>query len=208
MAPCHARLSGVNSIDRRTSHRVRLAGLLAFVMTALSVFGLGQAVSAETPTEVIDFAADGGLYIAPSRLDAQPAQFADALAAARAADLNLLIVVPADAQPDARAFALRVRQADAELDAVLVVATDHLVYTSVSDDYSDAQLRAASAAEEAAGPELAADAFVRELTVELVVETPEMYGKLMNYGALLMVLLAAAAIAEILWRQVRKKTAA
>ncbi len=194
--------------DFPTSHRFPTQLLVATLLFVVSVFGFGSVVSAETPTEVIEASADTGVFIARSRQDVEAETFARALDSARVAGLKLIVVVPAEPQPDARAFALRVRQAGDEVDAVLVVDTDGLIYTSVGEDYSDAASRAGDAAESGLAPGRAASAFVHELTVELVVEKPALFARVMNWAALLMVVLAVAVLLEILWRQFRKWLAA
>ena len=173
------------------------------MMTMIAVVGFPLPASAETPTEVVEGSGADNVYVARSRQDFDVSIFDEALASARSAGLYLIIVVPEDPQPDPRAFALRVRQAGEEVDAVLLVDQDLTVYTSISEDYEDAAARAGDVASSGLAPGQAASAFVRELTVEVVIERPALYREVANWAVRLMVLLVALVVLEILWRQVK-----
>lgn len=203
-----ATLSRVIRSDSSTTRGVfssRAPSLWVVILAVVGLMiGLTSPALAETPTEVVEGSSDSSVFVARSRDDVDAEVFAEALASARSAGLNLLIVVPAEPQPDARSFALRVRQAGEEVDAVLLVDVDGLIYTSVGEDYSDAASRAGEAAQSGLAPGRAASAFVHELTVELVVEQPALFAKLTNGAVLLMVILAVAVFLEVLWTQFRK----
>ncbi len=193
----------------------RLIALVIGLFVALSVgaVGSGQTMfnlvaSAESPTEVIEASTGSGIYVARSRHDIDPSTFDRAMASANSAGLNLVVVVPDDPQPSAKAFALRVRQAGEDVDAVLLVDAQGKVFTSVGEEYSEAASRASEAAESGLAPGRAASAFVHELTVELVVERPALFGRIMNYAAVLFVVLAVVIMLEILWRLFRSRMSA
>ncbi len=208
--PSRATLSGV--IRTLPQSLARLIALVVGLFVALSVgaVGSGQTMfnlvaSAESPTEVVEASTGSGIYVARSRQDIDPSTFDRAIASANSAGLNLVVVVPDDPQPSAKAFALRVRQAGEDIDAVLLVDAQGQVFTSVGEDYSDAASRASEAAESGLAPGRAASAFVHELTVELVVEQPALFGRIMNYAAVLFVVLAVVIMLEILWRLFRSR---
>ncbi len=171
------------------------------MLSTVAVVGLPLPASAETPTEVIEGAAPSNIYVARSRGDFDTSVFDEALASAQSAGLNLIIVLAEDPQPDPKAFALRVRQAGEEVDAVLLVDRDLRVYTSISEEYEEAAARAGDVASSGLAPGRAANAFVRELTIEVVVERPVLYRRVMVWGVRLLVLLVALVVVEILWRQ-------
>lgn len=167
--------------------------------------GPAALVGAETPTEVVEASGDSGVFVARSRSDFDATVFDDAFAAAKAGGVNLVIVVPADPQPTARAFSLRVRQAGEAIDAVLVIDLDGSVYASVGENFEEAEVRAVEAAQQglSAGP--AADAFVHELTVEVIVKDPALYRQLASIAVKLMIALVVIVAAEILYRQGKKR---
>lgn len=199
-----ARLFGVN----RSVPRILGGAFIAAVVCLASLFGAGLPASAETPTEVVEASEDTKVYVARARRDIDPSMFDQALADAAAAGLNLVIVVPADPQPSAKAFALRVRQAGEDIDAVLVLNEEMFLFASISDDYSDSAARATDVAQSKLSPAAGAEAFVHELTVELEFEEPALYRRLADIAVYLMLILAAAVIVEILWRLAKRKALA
>ncbi len=208
-----ATLSGVNRTLPQSLTRLVALVVGLFAALSLGAAGPGQtmfspAASAETPNEVIEASTGSGIYVGRSRQDIDPSTFDRAMASATAAGLNFVVVVPDDPQPSAQAFALRVRQAGEDIDAVLLVDAEGQVFTSVGEDYSDAASRASEAAESGLAPGRAASAFVHELTVELVVERPALFGRIMNYAAVLFAVLAAVVVLEMLWRLLRKRLSA
>lgn len=184
----------------------RTQGRLLVVLTVfVGTFVAPSLVSAETPTEVIEVTADHGLFVASQRSDIDPSQFDSALSSATDGGINLVIVAPIDPQPTARSFALRVRQRGEDIDAVLVVDVEGVVHASVGEEFEDAEGRAIDVAQQYSSAPAAADAFVHELRVELVVGDPPLYSRLANIAVLLMIALSAAVVLEILWVQAKKR---
>ncbi len=177
-----------------------LRGAAAVLLVGLSVFGMGPA-GAETPTEVAEAVAVDGVYAAPGGADLDQEAAAEAVRAARARGLRLVVIAPEDPQPDPAAFARRVLEAS-DVDAALVFPIDGPVESSVADDLSSANLRALAAAREATDPVAAVEVFTDELLTEPERSVPPIVGQLVQAVLLMALVLAGAVAAEYFLRRV------
>lgn len=161
-------------------------------------------VEAETPSEVVEQASGDGVYIGSGVGPIDEDLLVATVERAQRIGLRLLIVAPADPEPDPEAFALRVRQA-ADVDGVLLFGPDGGIYASVTDDYKDGIIRALSAARAASTPDVAADQFLTELTTEPDRPLPDVILTIVRAVIYLVVLLGLAALAEHLYRRWKRK---
>ncbi len=173
----------------------RLIGVLAVLALLIAA-----PAGAEPPADVVSGATDG-VYIAPGR-DFDAAELVGVVDAARARGVNMVIAAPADPEPDAEAYALRVRQL-ADVDAVLVFGLEGEVKGSVSDDYFDGFARAEKAAAAATTPAQAADAFFAELLKEPPGGLPDIVKDVARYVMILTVVVGLATAAEMVIRSRR-----
>ncbi len=175
----------------------------AFVVGALVLLLTVTAVpaGAEPPVDVVDGAVDG-VYIAPGR-DFDAAELATVVADARTRGIDLLIAAPADPEPDASAYALRLRQLG-EFDAAIVFGVDGEIKGSVTDDYFDGFARAEKAAAAAASPGPAASAFVGQLLQGPPGGLPDVVKDVIRYVMILLLIIGVVTAAEMVLRSRRR----
>lgn len=180
-----------------------LATVLAVItVLAATVLTVGPA-AAEKPVDVLE-SATNGVYVAPGR-DFDAEGLGRVVDQASAEGVTLLIAAPADPQPNASAYALRLRQL-AEFDAVLVFGIDDgPPRGSVSDDYFDGFARAEKAAAAAPDPVSASDAFFAELMEEPPGGLPDIVNDVVRWVLILTVVVVVASAAEMAIRSRRRK---
>lgn len=166
---------------------------------------LATPASAEKPVDIVDGATEG-VFVAPGR-DVDTEGLQRVVDQAGAQGVSLLIAVPADPQPNASAFALRLRQL-AEIDAVLVFdVEDGPPRGSVADDYFDGFARAEKSAAAATDPVEAADGFLAELLEEPPGGLPDIVNDVVRWVLILTVVVVVASAAEMTLRARRRKAA-
>lgn len=180
--------------------------MLSALMLSALMLGVTPA-SAEPPLDVVASAVDG-VYVAPGRtFDTD--RLSTVVERARQNGITLLIAAPAAPEPDASAYALRLRQA-ADVDAAIVFGLEGEVAGSVGDDHFDGFARAEKAAravmvEPFADPVMAADAFVTELLSEPSGNLSEVVGDVGQAVLIFVVIIVAATGAEVGLRALRSK---
>ncbi len=179
----------------------RLGVLLIGAVALAAPLLFTASVSAEPPVDVVTGASDG-VYIAPGQ-DFDAGEFRSVVDLAASRGVSMLIAAPQDPQPNASAFALRLRQL-AEVDVTLVYGPDGEVRGSVSDDYFDGFARAEKAAVAAPTPAQAANDFFAELMEKPPGGLPDIVRDLARYVMILAVLVAAASAAEMAIRSRRR----
>ena len=174
----------------------------ALVLGLLGLFlWLGPA-EAETPREVVEETAIDGVYIANGVGPIDESLLIPVVEDAQRQGIEMVIVAPRDPQPDAEAFALRVRQA-AEADVALLFGPDGGLFASVVEDYDDGLIRALENAEAEPTPDRVAQAFLTELTTEPERPLPEVIRTVVKVVIYLLVMLLLAAVAEQFFRRWR-----
>lgn len=193
-------MSGFSSHLRPAS-----ANVVLLVSVLLATVLLVNPASAEKPVDVVDGATEG-VYVAPGR-DFDTEGLQRVVDQAGSVGVTLLIAAPADPQPNASAFALRLRQL-AEIDAVLVYGVDDgPPRGSVTGDYFDGFARAEKAAAAASDPVVAADAFFAELMEEPPGGLPDIVSDVVRWVLILTVIVVVASAAEMALRSRRRKAA-
>ncbi len=187
-----------------SSLRSRLGALLVGAI-AILVPLVAVPASAEAPVDVVTGASDG-VYVAPGR-DYDAEELRAVVERAQASGITMLIAAPADPQPDAAAFALRLRQL-AEIDVALVFGLEGEVKGSVSDDYFDGFARAEKAAAAATTPAQAADDFFGELLEQPPGGLPDIVKDVARWVMILAVVVALASAAEMALRSRQRTEAA
>lgn len=163
-----------------------------------------SAVSAETPTEVIEDL-EANVYIGRTReADVAAEDFADAIAAAAQDGHRLLIIAPNESVPSGEAFALRVRQAD-DADITISFTETGEIEASVIDELTDRENQALDAAREAATPKEAADAYVETLLTVPEREVPETINQVVRAVIYLTLALGVVVLLELIIRGFRKQ---
>lgn len=151
------------------------------------------AAVAQTPAEVRDGLGPGGVWVDGGTTD-RAALEAQVLRA-REAGVDLVVVVAADPQPDADAFALRVRQLDVG-DPVLVFGPEGDLGVS-SERADDTRLnRARDAAEDAVEPVAATEAFTTALLSDADEGVPDLVDDVVAVVILAMLVLGAVVVLE------------
>ncbi len=169
----------------------------------LSLVALAAPASAEHPADVVAELQDDGVYRAPDAVqvgESGVAALTQSVAAARASGLRLAVVVPIDPEPDAEAFALRIRQA-AELEAVLVIGPDGEIQASVVDDYKERVVLALEQARAAPSPSAATDAFSAHLMATSERSLPGTVRLIIIAVFILLLVLGGAVIGEQMMRR-------
>jgi hypothetical protein len=182
--------------------------LTALAVTALAVTGLAVILvgvgaipaGAESPRVVADELAIDGAYVAPERSDVDEALLVEQANQARALGLKLVVVVPIDPQPDAKAFARRVLEAS-DTDVAIVFPPGGGIEVEVVEDLESGSFRALAAARSKSDSVLATEVFIRELLAEPDRPVPAVVSQTI-FGVL--VLAAALAAVVILEQSVRR----
>lgn len=172
-----------------------LFGALAILVPLFAV-----PAGAEPPVDVVTGAIDG-VYIAPGR-DFDAAALAAIVDSAQARGVSMLITAPSDPQPEAAAYALRLRQLS-EVDVALVFGLEGEVKGSVSEEYFDGFARAEKAAASASTPAQAADDFVAELMKEPPGGLPDIVKDVARYVMILALVIGIVTAAEMVLRSRR-----
>lgn len=175
----------------------------AFVLGLLGLFLWLGPVEAETPSEVVEETTADGVYIANGVGPIDESLLVPIVERAQREGIEMVIIAPRDPQPDAEAFALRVRQA-AEADVALLFGPDGGIFASVVEEYEDGIVRALDRADAESTPDQAADAFLAELTTEPERPLPGVIWTVVKAVIYLLVLLLLAAVAEQLFRRWRR----
>lgn len=166
---------------------VVVLGLLGLLAAAL--LGAGPA-GAETPTEMADEVADDGVFVAAFRDDVDEAALVAAVEDARDDGLDLIVVVPGDPQPTAKAFARRLQERT-EVEAALVLPADGPLEAYVIEDLSTARPRAVEAARALDDPAQAVATFAQELTTVHDPGRPAIVGQILRALLLFAVVIGA-----------------
>lgn len=175
----------------------------AFVLGLLGLLLWLGPVDAETPSEVVDATSVDGVYIANGVGPIDENLLFPIIERAQRQGIEMIIIAPRDPQPDAEAFALRVRQA-AEADVALLFGPDGGLFASVVEEYEDGLIRALDKGRVEATPDQVADAFFTELTTEPERPLPAVIWTVVKAVIYLLVLLILAAVAEQLFRRWRR----
>ncbi|MFT7601201.1 MAG: hypothetical protein ACI8TP_004152 [Acidimicrobiales bacterium] len=205
-----------SSLLRGSFHSLLGGPLLALLLGLLLSLVLGvfqpTSASAETPAEVVAEVGDDGVYISPT-IDApdgtplDAASFRPTVEEAQRLGIRLLVIAPADPQPDAESFALRVRQA-ADVEAVVLFAADGNVYGSVVDDYDTGYIRALAGARSAPTADLAVQTFLDQLVTEPDRPLPSVIATIVRSVIYLVIILGLAVLAEQFFRRRPRQRAA
>lgn len=173
---------------------------LAGVLTAGA--GWPAAAVAQTPVQVRD-GLDAGVYADAAAADRAALQAS--VARARAAGIDLAVVVAPDPRPDVDAFALRVRQLGVA-DLVLVFGPQDIGFSSEEIPRSDLARAREVARTEATTVEGAVDAFVTALLVEPEKdEMPSLVDDMTTIMAVAVVVLGATVVLEQVLRASRRR---
>lgn len=172
---------------RRPAALVAVLGLVGLALTAL--LGVGPA-GAESPTVMADEVAEDGVFVAAFRNDVDEAALIAAVEDARNNGLDLVVIVPGDPQPTAKAFARRVQELT-EVDAVVVLPSDGPLEAYVMEDLSTARPRAVDAARTLADPARAVATFAEELTTVAETGRPAIVGQILRALLLFAVVIGA-----------------
>jgi len=186
-------------LARRSLRRLLPSALLAVTAVLLPV----TAAAAETPSRVAQEAAEDGVFVAIGRDDVDEAALVAAVEDASFDGLRLVVVVPRDPQPTAKAFARRVQELT-EADAALVFPEEGPLETYVIDELSSSRIRATEAARGLDDPARAVAAFVDEATSVRDAGTPEILRQIIN-ALLLMALVVGVVVGiEVLASRTRR----
>lgn len=187
------------------SPQARAAAAVLVVAALVTGSIAASPAAAESPIRVAEELAIDGVYVAPGRSDQvdEPA-IAESIRQARALGLRLVVVAPADPQPDAAAFARRVLEAS-DADAALVFPEEGGMEAHVIDELESASLRARAAGRSRANPVAAVDAFTDELLAEPARELPPIIGRIVMAVMALALVLGGAVIIEQLLRRVLRR---
>ena len=181
---------------RRSGRSVALVGIVGVMLTA-------RTATAQAPEAVRDGQAAPGVYVGSNPVD--PAPLASAVARARQAGVQLVVVVAEDPRPDADAFATRVRQLGVG-DPVLVLGPGGQLGASSEElPGSDVHRARAAAAAAAATPDSATEAFVQALLHEEETSVPDLVGEVVRIGAVALVVLVLTAAADRALRRRRRR---
>lgn len=184
-----------------------LARSLALVVAAVvATLALGpSAASAESPSRVADGLVDDGVFVGFGRDDVDEADLAAAVADARGDGLDLVVVVPRDPQPTAKAFARRVQEWT-EADVALVFPSDGPLEAYVIDELSSARPRAMEAARILDDPARAVATFAEELDPDESSGRPAIVGQIIRALVICSLLIGAVVAIELAIGRVRRAT--
>lgn len=185
----------------RDRARALALGLAVVGMVVLLVGALP--VAAESPSRVADGLADDGVFVGFGRTDVDEAALAAAVADARRDDLDLVVVVPRDPQPSAKAFARRIQERT-EADVALVFPSDGPVEAYVIDELSSARPRAIEAARVLGDPARAVAAFAEEVASSEDAGRPPIVGQIIRALVICSLLIGAIVAIELAIDRVRR----
>ncbi len=181
--------------------------LTAVGMAIGLVAGLGAAASAESPTRVAEGLADDGVFVGFGRSDVDEAALVAAVADARGRGLDLVVVVPRDPQPSAKAFARRIQE-KTEAEVALVFPSEGPVEAYVLEELSAARPRALDAARALDDPAAAIDAFAVELTTTDDASRPPIVGQIFRALVVFGLLIGVVVAIELIVSRLRRPAAA
>lgn len=173
----------------------RLLGLILTGLLAALVIG-SAAASAESPSRVADGLVDDGVFVGFGRSDVDEAALAAAVSDARADGLDLVVVVPRDPQPSAKAFARRIQERT-EADVAIVFPSDGPLEAYVIDELSAARPRAIEAARILDDPARAVVTFADELTTSDSTGRPPIVGQIIRALVICSLLIGAVVAIEL-----------
>ncbi len=160
--------------------------------------------SAESPSRVADGLADDGVFVGFGRDgDVDEAALAAAVADARRNDLDLVVVVPRDPQPSAKAFARRIQERT-EADVAIVFPSEGPLEAYVIDELSSARPRAIEAARVLADPARAVATFAEEVATTEPAERPPIVGQIIRALVICSLLIGAIVAVELAIDRVRR----
>ena len=188
--------SSAEPAKRTATHRL-LAGIAIVIVVFTTIVA---PVSAESPTKVAEELSIDGVFVAPGRDDIVEADLVASVDRAQALGLRLVVVAPADPQPNSEAFARRIQEA-ADVDAAIVFPPDGGFEAHSVDEFKSNRLRAVSAARSKANPLAAVDAYYNELLVEPERGLPPIIRQLTLIVLLLAVVLAAVVVLDQVLRR-------
>lgn len=176
--------------------RATLAVGAVVVVVLVGLVALGSTASAETPTRVAEGLADDGVFVGFGRNDIDEATLVAAVADARDDRLDLVVVVPRDPQPSAKAFARRVQELT-EADVAIVFPEEGPVEAYVMEELAPARPRAIEAARSLDDPAGAIAAFTQELTSTEESERPPIVGQILRALVLFSLLIGVVVAIEL-----------
>ncbi len=160
--------------------------------------------SAESPSRVADGLADDGVFVGFGRDgDVDEAALAAAVADARRNDLDLVVVVPRDPQPSAKAFARRIQERT-EADVAIVFPSEGPLEAYVIDELSSSRPRAIEAARVLGDPAMAVAAFTEELSTTEEAGRPPIVGQIIRALVICSLLIGAIVAIELAIDRVRR----
>ncbi|MEM9561554.1 MAG: hypothetical protein AAGA93_02985 [Actinomycetota bacterium] len=191
---------------RSVAPTLAAVGLLLGFLLGVGL-GLGGAASAESPTRVADGLVDDGVFVGFGRNDVDEATLVAAVADAQDRGLDLVVVVPRDPQPSAKAFARRIQE-KTEAEVALVFPLDGPVEAYVLEDLSSARPRALDAARALDEPAAAIDAFAVELTTIDDSGRPPIVGQIFRALVVFSLLIGVVVAIELVVSRLRRPAAA
>ena len=170
------------------------------LVAGLSTLAVSSVAAAQAPEAVRDGQAAPGVYVGSNPVD--PATLAATVSRARAAGVELVVVVAEDPRPDVEAFAIRVRQLDVG-DPVLVIGPDGQLGTSSEAVPGSDLMQARSAAIAASGtPAAVTEAFVGVLLQDEDAAIPGHVTDVARFGVAALVVLIVTVAAD---RRLRRR---
>jgi hypothetical protein len=176
----------------------------AVATAALGLLLPAGPAEAESPSRVAEETADDGVFVGIGRGDdVDEAALMAAVENASFDGLRIVVVVPQDPQPTAKAFARRVQE-QTEADAVLVFPEEGPLESYMADELSSSRIRATEAARSLVDPARAVSAFAEEVNSVGETGTPRIIRQVIN-ALLLMALVIGVVIGiEILVDRMRR----
>ena len=162
--------------------------------------------AAESPSQVAEETADDGVFVGLGRGDdVDEAALMAAVENASFDGLRIIVVVPQDPQPTAKAFARRVQE-QTEADAVLVFPEDGRLETYVIDELSSSRIRATEAARNLVDPARATSAFAAEVNSVDDPGTPQVVRQIITVLVLMALVVGIVVGVEFLVDRTRRPT--
>jgi hypothetical protein len=176
--------------------------VLAVVVAALGAL-LVAPVSAETPTEVAEEAADDGVFVSLGRSDVDEEALVAAVADAANRGVEMIVVAPRDPQPTAKAFARRLQEL-VEVEVAIVLPVDGPLEAYVAEDLSSSRPRAMETARGLADPARAVAVFADEVVTRSEPGRPAIIGQILRVLLLCSVVVGAVVLLETLIGRARR----
>lgn len=179
--------------------------IVGLAVVGVAVLAIGALpASAESPSRVADGLADDGVFVGFGRDgDVDEAALAAAVADARRNDLDLVVVVPRDPQPSAKAFARRIQERT-EADVAIVFPSEGPLEAYVIDELSSSRPRAIEAARVLGDPAMAVAAFTEELSTTEEAGRPPIVGQIIRALVICSLLIGAIVAIELAIDRVRR----